>query len=68
MAGGWPIRWSEQAVFQVTVAHGPGQVRTGWVRCGGFWAGLFGNRAEVRWQDTSDAGAFRVTAPLMYHP
>ena len=39
----------DQAVFKITVADGPGQVRRGWVRCGSFWAGLLSNRAEVRW-------------------
>jgi hypothetical protein len=38
-----------QAVFRVKVQDGNGFTRQGWVKCGGWWAGLLQNRAEVKW-------------------
>jgi hypothetical protein len=40
-----------QTVFYVTVRDRQGQVRSGWVRCGGWWLGLFSHKTEVRWQE-----------------
>lgn len=40
-----------QTVYYVTVRTRSGHVRTGWVRCGGFFLGLFSDAAEVRWED-----------------
>jgi hypothetical protein len=28
-----------------------GHVRSGWVRCGGWFAGLFSDKITVRWED-----------------
>ena len=41
----------EQAVFYVTVRDPEGQQRRGWVRCGGFWLGLFSDQATVKWDE-----------------
>ena len=38
-----------QAVFRVKVQDSHGFTRQGWVRCGGWWAGLLLNRAEAKW-------------------
>jgi hypothetical protein len=49
-----PFFWTTskgQTVHYVTVRTGSGKVRTGWVRCGGFFLGLFSDQAEVRWED-----------------
>lgn len=47
-----PFFWTtsrNQTVYRVTVGMRDGSVRTGWVRCGGWLAGLLENRVEVRW-------------------
>ena len=49
-----PFFWTSskgQTVYYVTVRDREGRERSGWVRCGGFWAGLFSDQAEVRWED-----------------
>lgn len=49
-----PFFWTTskgQSVYYVTVRDPSGRVRTGWVRCGGFFSGLFSDAAEVRWED-----------------
>jgi hypothetical protein len=49
-----PFFWTSgkgQTVYYVKTRDRDGRVRTGWVRCGGFWAGLLSNQAEVRWED-----------------
>ena len=63
-----PYFWTSskgQTVYRVTVEV-RGGVRTGWVRCGGWWLGLLSDQAEVRWDnepavvtkwDESPAGA-----------
>ena len=38
-----------QAVFRVKVQDEKGFTRHGWVKCGGWWAGLLKNRAEAQW-------------------
>jgi hypothetical protein len=51
-----PFFWTSskgQTVYYVRVRDRDGQERSGWVRCGGFWAGLFSDKAEVRWEDES---------------
>ena len=48
-----PFFWTssrEQTVFYVKVRDQDGTVRTGWVRCGGWFVGLWSNRADVRWE------------------
>ena len=38
-----------QAVYRVKVRDAEGQVRTGWVRCGGWELGLLSDQVEVSW-------------------
>jgi hypothetical protein len=48
-----PFFWSSskgQTVYRVTV-EGKDRVRTGWVRCGGWFLGLLSDHAEVRWDE-----------------
>lgn len=50
-----PYLWASsksQAVYRVKVRTPDGQVHWGWVRCGGWIAGMFSNQVDVRW----DAG------------
>jgi hypothetical protein len=47
-----PFFWTTsrgQTVYYVTIRDRQGMKRSGWVRCGGWWTGLFSNKAEVRW-------------------
>jgi hypothetical protein len=47
-----PFFWTSskgQTVYRVTVRDGQGAVRSGWVRCGGWWLGLFSDKTDVRW-------------------
>jgi len=47
-----PFFWTTskgQTVYYVTVRDAQGQTRSGWVRCGSWWLGLWSDRAEVRW-------------------
>lgn len=49
-----PFFWTTskgQTVYYVKVRTRSGHVRTGWVRCGGFFLGLWSDAAEVRWED-----------------
>ena len=49
-----PFFWTtseSQEVFYVTIRTPQGETRRGWVRCGGWLAGLLSNEAEVRWDD-----------------
>ena len=48
-----PFFWSSkgQTVYYVKVRDNQGNVRTGWLRCGGWWLGLMSDRTEVRWED-----------------
>ena len=49
-----PFFWTTskgQTIYYVTVRERSGRVRTGWVRCGGYFMGLFSDAAEVRWED-----------------
>ena len=49
-----PFFWTTskgQTIYYVTVRDRSGRVRTGWVRCGGYFMGLFSDAAEVRWED-----------------
>jgi hypothetical protein len=40
-----------QEVFYVAVRTHDGQLRRGWVRCGGFWLGMLSDQADVRWDE-----------------
>lgn len=49
-----PFFWTTskgQTVYYVKVRTSSGHVRTGWVRCGGFFLGLLSDAAEVRWEE-----------------
>jgi hypothetical protein len=37
-----------QTVFYVTVQDKHGAVRRGWVRCGGWWLGLWSDKVQVK--------------------
>ncbi len=52
-----PFAWSRsrcQTVYFVTVLDKDGLERSGWVRCGGWFTGLWSDAAEVRWLDLSN--------------
>ena len=40
-----------QAVFRVTVRDGSGQVRSGYVRVGGWFLGLLSDQVTVEWEE-----------------
>lgn len=47
-----PFFWTSskgQAVYYVTIRTADGEMRSGWVRCGGWFLGLLNDHAEVRW-------------------
>lgn len=49
-----PFFWTTsrgQTVYRVTVEDKAGHVRTGWVRCGGWWLGLWSDHVEARWDE-----------------
>ena len=49
-----PFFWTTskgQTVYYVTVRDPRGGLRSGWVRCGSWWFGIWSNQAEVRWVD-----------------
>ncbi len=49
-----PFWWrstDKQMVFRVAVEDEQGNVRRGYVRCGGLLFGLFSDRADVEWDD-----------------
>ena len=48
-----PFFWSgrNQAVYRVEIRDEGGNDRTGWVRCGTWWLGVFANSVEVKWDD-----------------
>jgi hypothetical protein len=52
-----PFFWTTskgQTVYYVTVRDDQGQVRSGFVRCGGWWLGLWSAKTDVRWDDRRD--------------
>lgn len=48
-----PFIWSSrgQTVYRVEVRDKQGLVRKGWVRCGSWWAGVFSDKVEARWDE-----------------
>jgi hypothetical protein len=51
---GGPFWWRKgkgQEVYYVTVRTADGQVRRGWVRCGGWFLGVMSNAADVEWDE-----------------
>jgi hypothetical protein len=47
----WWRKSEHQAVYYVTVRTRGGQVRRGWIRCGGWFLGLWSNAADVEWDE-----------------
>lgn len=50
-----PFRWwtigRGQTIYTVIVRTPDGRDRSGWIRCGSFWSGVyFSNDTEVRWE------------------
>ncbi len=49
-----PFFWTAskgQSVYRVTVQDQTGRTRSGWVRCGSWWFGIWSDHADVRWDD-----------------
>jgi len=49
-----PFTWTSsrnQMVYFVRVRDQEGRERSGWVRCGSFWLGIWSDKTEVRWKD-----------------
>ncbi|MBV8879394.1 MAG: hypothetical protein JO332_05500 [Planctomycetaceae bacterium] len=49
-----PFFWTSskgQKVYKVRLRDREGQLRRGYVRCGGYWLGLWSEAVEVRWDD-----------------
>jgi hypothetical protein len=49
-----PFFWTTargQTVYRVVVEDRNGNTRTGWVRCGSWWLGLFSDDMDVRWDE-----------------
>jgi hypothetical protein len=50
-----PFFWTtsrSQVVYHVNVRDGLGNVRSGWVRCGGWFLGMWSDKTEVKWEDS----------------
>lgn len=48
-----PFFWragKNQTVYYVQVRDMQGELRTGWLRCGGMWLGLLSDQVEVEWE------------------
>jgi hypothetical protein len=51
---GGPFWWRKsikQEVYYVTIRTPEGQVKRGWVRCGGWFLGILSNKAVVEWDE-----------------
>lgn len=58
-----PFFWTSskgQTVYRVTVEDKAGHIRSGWVRCGGWWLGLLTDQTEVRWDEVPPGEAASV--------
>ena len=56
LIGTGPFKWwtnsRNQIIYWVSVRDAAGRERSGWVRCGSYWGGVwFSNQAEVRWDE-----------------
>jgi hypothetical protein len=47
----WWRKTDHQEVYYVTVRTPEGQTRRGWVRCGGWFLGLWSDSATVEWDE-----------------
>lgn len=41
-----------QTVYDITIRDRKGQERSGWVRCGSYWSGVWEEKSEVKWKDS----------------
>jgi hypothetical protein len=50
-----PFFWASkgQLVFRVAVEDAHGTQRTGWVRCGSYWGGIFSYEVDVKWDNSA---------------
>jgi hypothetical protein len=49
-----PYFWTtsrNQTVYRVTILDEHGDTRSGWVRCGGWFMGLWSDHVDVQWDD-----------------
>jgi hypothetical protein len=49
-----PFLWTSskyQVVYLVNVREKNGLERSAWIRCGGYWTGLFTDKVEIKWND-----------------
>jgi hypothetical protein len=49
-----PFFWTSsrgQTVYFVTIRDRQGYQRSGWVRCGSWWWGLWSTETQVRWEN-----------------
>jgi hypothetical protein len=47
----WWRKSKGQEVYYVTIRTPKGQTRRGWVRCGGWFLGMFSDQADVEWDE-----------------
>ncbi len=47
----WLRSTEGQSVARIVVRLPDGTRRTGWLRCGGWWFGLWSDATQVRWDD-----------------
>jgi hypothetical protein len=47
----WWRKSRNQEVYYVTVRTREGQFRRGWVRCGGWFLGVWSDHADVEWDE-----------------
>jgi len=47
----WWRKSRNQEVYYVTIRTPEGQIRRGWVRCGGWFWGVLSDRADVEWDE-----------------
>jgi hypothetical protein len=47
----WWRKSKGQEVYYVTIRTPDGQIRKGWVRCGGWFLGILSDQADVEWDE-----------------
>jgi hypothetical protein len=47
----WWRKSKGQEVYYVTIRTSAGQIRKGWVRCGGWFLGTLSDQADVEWDE-----------------
>lgn len=65
--GPWPCNGA-RFVFYVRLWDAHGQIRRGWIRCGGYWTGARKTRVEVCWERTSAPPAPAPPGPPPHRP